>query len=110
MRILTKRWRRARFACLAKLAPQERCNAQRVNLCGHMALMNACAETKTPEICPQILEACAGAGAPIAPSIADCERTVAGMNAVGRERMLACVKKHCADRGLLFCEAVANPN
>ncbi len=98
----------AAVACLAKLGPAERCNAQRVNLCGHMALMNACSETKTPDVCPRILEACAAA--PIVPSIADCERTLSGMNATGRERMLACVKKHCADKGLLFCEAVADAN
>jgi hypothetical protein len=32
------------------------------------------------------------------------------MNATGRDRMQACMKKHCFDRGLLGCEAVANPN
>jgi hypothetical protein len=70
--------------------------------------MNACAEPKPPDICPHVLESCASA--PIVPSLADCEHTVSGMNATGRDRMLQCVKKHCADRGLLFCEAVANAN
>jgi hypothetical protein len=27
------------------------------------------------------------------------------MNALGRDRMVACMKTHCGDRGLLFCEA-----
>jgi hypothetical protein len=97
-------------ACLAKLNPQERCTPQRVNLCGHAALMSACPDAagSTSEICREIVKSCAAA--PIPPSPADCERTLAGMTTLGRERMLACVKKHCADKGLLFCEAVGDPN
>lgn len=107
-------------ACLAKLSPHDRCNAQRVNLCGHNALMNACAErapaadgdggaSSLAATCQALVASCAG-DASVMLSPADCEQTLAGMNAVGRERMATCLKKHCADRGFLFCEAVTRPD
>jgi len=106
--------------CLQKLNAQERCDPKRVNLCGHMALMNACAEPEmsfdnkaappvgVTAICQGIVASCTAA--PVVPSLVDCERTLAGMTAVGRERMVPCLKKHCFDKGLLHCEAVADPN
>jgi hypothetical protein len=98
----------AATTCLSKLTPGERCDAKRVNLCVHTALMSACPDTtSTTDTCKQIVQACASAAAP--PSQADCERTLAGMNQAGRDRTIACVKKHCADRGFLWCEAVNEP-
>jgi hypothetical protein len=93
--------------CLSKLTPAERCDAKRVNLCVHTALMTACPDTTIADTCKQIVQSCSSAALP--PSLADCERTLAGMNALGRERTLACVKKHCADRGFLWCEGVNEP-
>lgn len=113
----------AAVACLAKLTPQERCDPKRVDLCGHEALEGACMEPdmasyvgwdagppppdSVTAICAGILSSCASAPIPLSP--ADCQRTLAGMTRVGRERMQACLKKHCVDKGLLGCEAVANP-
>jgi hypothetical protein len=106
-------------ACLAKLSPHDRCNAQRVNLCAHNALMNACAEPEgragdggastLAATCQGLVASCSG-DASVMLSPADCERTLSGLNAVGRDRMAACLKKHCADRGFLFCESVTKPD
>jgi hypothetical protein len=109
-------------ACLAKLTPQDRCSAQRVNLCGHVALMNACPEpdsagadaaaaaaTGVAALCKKIAATCSAASS-VTISESDCERTLAGMTPVGRDRTAACLKKHCLDKGLLLCEEVAHPD
>jgi len=96
--------------CLAKLTPQERCDEKRVNLCGHLALMNGCAD-RTPDAgdspissqCLAIIGTCGPST--VAPSLAECRQVMNGMSDVGRERMVQCMKKHCFDRGILFCEA-----
>ena len=98
--------------CLNKLTPQERCDEKRVNLCGHLALMNACAD-RTPDAgespaattCLAIIGSCGPS--PIAPSLAECRQVINAMTDVGRDRMVQCMKKHCFDRGILFCEASA---
>jgi hypothetical protein len=107
-------------ACLARLTPQERCNPQRVNLCGHTALMNACPEpdvtsgvdagarASAAAMCRNLVATCAASAVTLSPI--DCERTLAGMTPVGRDRTAACLKKHCFDKGLLFCEAAARPD
>lgn len=113
-------------ACLLALKPAERCDAARVNLCGHEALMSACAPpppaspdagagaatamtgaaggtSERDEVhatCDAIVRSCTRA------SRGECESTVSGMTAVGRQRMTQCMAAHCADKGLLGCEAV----
>jgi hypothetical protein len=54
--------------------------------------------------CAAIGRACEG----VSPgeSFRDCRATLAGMSPLGREKMGACMKTHCNDKGLLFCEAV----
>jgi hypothetical protein len=92
--------------CLNKLKPQERCDANRVNLCAHLALMNACPEKKkdaTPE-CDTIIAACGAS--PIAPSLRECRQTVSGLNSEGRTRLVSCMRTHCFDKGLVGCVAV----
>ncbi len=121
-------------ACLQRLKPQERCDPARINLCGHRALMAACPEpapatkgkyigatAKAPatveltddpdaegspltKTCENVLSSCSGQ--PLPPTLAECRQTLAGMNETGRANMLACVSKHCQERGLLGCEAV----
>ena len=101
----------AAVSCLAKLTPQERCDEKRVNLCGHLALMNGCPDVAVPDAgdnvvtttCKSIIEKCGAS--PVAPSLAECRQVVNAMNDVGRERMVQCMKKHCFDRSILFCEA-----
>jgi hypothetical protein len=119
-------------ACLNRLKGNERCDMERINLCGHAALMAACPEavdaatgtylvstatkpasftldrsTKPPSplsgVCKSMAESCANQ--PSSPTIADCRQTLTGMNDAGRARTLACVASHCQDRGLLGCEA-----
>ncbi len=99
--------------CLAKLTPQERCDPNRVNLCGHLALMNACPDPDGPadagdtaplSSCRSIAQTCGPSV--VAPSLAECRQVLSGMNAVGRERMVQCMKKHCFDKGVLGCEAL----
>lgn len=90
--------------CLNKLKPQERCDANRVNLCAHLAVMNSCPEKKRPPECETIIAACGAS--PIAPSMNECRQTMAGLNAEGRSRLVACMKTHCFDKGLLGCVAV----
>jgi hypothetical protein len=110
--------------CIAKLTPQERCDPKRIDLCGHVALQNACVEPDmvsyvgwdagpppangVTATCTAMIAACTNATVP--PSLVDCQRTLAGLNPKGREQMQACVKKHCNDKGFLYCEALANPN
>jgi hypothetical protein len=90
--------------CLNKLKPQERCDANRVNLCAHLALMNSCPEKKRPAECETIIAACGAS--PIAPSMSECRQTMAGLNAEGRSRLVGCMRTHCFDKGLLGCVAV----
>lgn len=90
--------------CMNKLKPHERCDAIRVNLCAHLALMNACPEKKRPAECETIIAACGTS--PIAPSMNECRQTMNGMNAEGRSRLVGCMRTHCFDKGLLGCVAV----
>ncbi|MEO7092444.1 MAG: hypothetical protein ABI175_04280, partial [Polyangiales bacterium] len=99
--------------CLAKLTPQEQCDPKRVDLCGHVALQNACVEPDmvsyvgwdagappaggVTTTCTTLVAACATATVPL--SLVDCQRTLAGLNPKGREQMQACMQKHCADKG-----------
>jgi hypothetical protein len=53
--------------------------------------------------CTAIAHGCEGVA--LGSTTRDCRDTLAGMNALGRERMVACMKTHCNDKGLLFCEA-----
>jgi hypothetical protein len=109
----------AAVACLARLKGNELCDAARVNLCGHTALMAACPDPVAPlgtieagnappasvvlASCESILKGCAGEALP--PSMSDCRQTLSGMSDTGRANMMACVSTHCRDRGLLGCEA-----
>ena len=93
--------------CLNKLKPQERCDANRVNLCGHLAVMNACPEKKRAPECETIIAACGAS--PIAPSMTECRQTMSGLNAEGRSRLVSCMRAHCFDKGLLGCVAVPTP-
>jgi hypothetical protein len=101
--------------CLLALGPSQRCDANRVNLCGHEALMNACSAADTPmgasagaagddldARCQAIVQTCPGA------SLRECRETLAGMNAVGRARITSCMSAHCADKGLLGCESAGD--
>lgn len=45
---------------------------------------------------------------PLGPVTRDCRATLAGMSAQGRDGMVACMKTHCADKGLVGCEAMAS--
>jgi hypothetical protein len=104
-------------ACIDALNAQQRCDPNRLNLCGHAALENACsivddapplegADAGPDELttqCKLIAHECEGV--PLGSTLRDCRQTLAGMNALGRDRMAACMKTHCNDRGLLFCEA-----
>jgi hypothetical protein len=100
---------KAAVACLNKLNGSERCDPKRVDLCAHLALMSAC-EDNAPGVtqsCDAIAVVCKGA--PIPPSIAECRRAMSGLKEVGRESMLDCTKKHCADKGVLGCESTGLP-
>ena len=109
----------AAVACVNKLTPQERCDAARVYLCGHLALVNACPErddasasadastagTKSVgSICQAIVDVCGSS--PVAPSTTECRQLLSGMTETGRDRTRACMKTHCFDRGLVGCEGV----
>jgi hypothetical protein len=101
--------------CLNSLKPGERCDANRINLCGHVALMSACVEPAADASarddvgasCQTIVESCAGVAA--TPTLRDCRATLAGMSESGRMHAVDCMKKHCTDRGLLGCEARIDP-
>jgi hypothetical protein len=101
-------------ACVLALDAAQRCDPARVNLCGHAALMNACSAPATAEAistggdaaavvarCHAITQACPSANE------RDCEATLTGMTALGRERMASCISTHCSDKGLLGCEAAS---
>lgn len=99
----------AAVACLNKLSAGERCDPKRVELCGHLALMNAC-EDRVPtstaaSACEAIIQTCGAS--PLAPSLNECRLAMSGLREVGREAMLDCAKKHCFDKGVLGCETVA---
>jgi hypothetical protein len=122
-------------ACLRTLKGKERCDATRINQCGHTALMSACQEPPRPQkgqlhvasgtqpasvtiipdptpdpspvaaACSSILRSCGEKSGN--PTLADCRMTLAGLNDTGRANMVDCVSAHCSDRGLYACEAVA---
>jgi hypothetical protein len=124
----------AAVACLRALKPGERCDAARINQCGHLALMNACpdpapavkgqlqnapgnepptvtiaVDATTPAApsaiaCETIVKGCGSQA--LSPTPSDCRQTMAGLNDVGRASMVDCVTAHCNDRGLYGCEAV----
>jgi hypothetical protein len=99
-------------ACILALDPGQRCDSARVNLCGHEALMSACPPPPAPATatapangddlharCEALTVSCPST------SVRECEATLAGMTAVGRDRTAKCLSAHCADKGLLGCEA-----
>jgi hypothetical protein len=111
-------------ACINALNQAQRCDPNRLELCGHAALMSACSidELSGPDgagaasdsgtaaapdevgtHCSAILHGCEGVTP--GPTLRDCRTTLAGMSVLGRDRMVACMKTHCTDKGLLFCEA-----
>jgi hypothetical protein len=101
-------------ACINALNAAQRCDPNRLNLCGHTALMSACSIDETPAEadaapdavstrCGAIVHGCEGVSS--GPTLRDCRVTLAGMNELGRDKMVACMKTHCNDKGLLFCEA-----
>lgn len=124
----------AAVACLRGLQGNERCDATRINRCGHAALMSACPEpeppatgtylgatattpasftlTRDPAAKPSPLTtACenlvkSAAGHALSPTLSDCRQTLAGMNEPGRASTLACMEAHAKTRGLLGCEAM----
>jgi hypothetical protein len=104
-------------ACINALNPAQRCDPRRLELCGHTALMSACSvvvdeepplsDAAVDEIgahCSAILHSCEGVTP--GPTMRDCRVTLAGMSVLGRDRMVTCMKTHCSDKGLLYCEAV----
>jgi hypothetical protein len=106
-------------ACLNALKPPERCDPIRLNLCGHLALMNACQEPEDADkdavgsaaggvtaVCQAIVQECAAA--PLGPTLRDCRATLAGMSELGKSKVVSCMSTHCSDRGLLYCEAVVD--
>ena len=113
-------------ACLNALSPAERCNPIRLNLCGHLSLMSACQETEDADkdavdaaagavdaaaggvtaVCQTVLQECAAAS--LGPTLRDCRATLSGMSALGRSKMVSCMKTHCTDKGLLYCEAMVD--
>jgi hypothetical protein len=105
-------------ACINALNQTQRCDRDRLNLCGHAALMAACSiDEDPPEAdaapddvvthCNAVLREC-GSVTP-GPTLRDCRATLSGMNALGRDKMVDCMKTHCNDKGLLFCEAQVEP-
>jgi hypothetical protein len=101
-------------ACINSLNQSQRCDPNRLNLCGHAALMSACSIDESPiepdaapdEIathCSTVLRECEGVVP--GPTMRDCRATLSGLNSVGRDKMVLCLKTHCTDKGLLFCEA-----
>jgi hypothetical protein len=102
--------------CLNALTPAQRCDPNRVSLCAHEALMNACPEPEGAVVaaarpvddvtarCDSIAQGCGTAG--LGPSPRECRSTLAGLSAFGRDQMASCMRAHCADKGLVGCEAV----
>ena len=109
----------AAVSCIAKLNGQERCDANRVQLCGHLSLMNACPDvahlpdggvaesTPVTKLCQGIIDACGAS--PIAPSMNECRQLLSGMTDAGREKTKKCMATHCFDRGLVGCEGIDAP-
>jgi hypothetical protein len=112
----------AAVACLRRLKGNELCDPARVNLCGHEALMAACPDVTPPagndaganalsspvaQACDNIVKGCASL--PLGPTTADCRQTLSGMTDLGRATMAECMSTHCADKGLLGCEALKKP-
>jgi hypothetical protein len=107
-------------ACINGLTAAQRCDPNRLNLCGHAALMSACsidegaadapdaASDEVTGTCNAIVHGCEGVA--LGPTLRDCRATLAGLNSLGRERMVTCMKTHCTDKGLLFCEAQFDAN
>ena len=105
-------------ACLSALPPAQRCDPNRMNLCAHAALMNACPEPEAAAVagvlptdelttrCASIAQSCNGSA--LSPSARECRATLAGLSAFGREQMASCMKTHCGDKGLVGCEAVVD--
>jgi hypothetical protein len=106
-------------ACLNMLNATERCDPMRLNLCGHLALMSACQEPEDADkdavnpavgsltaLCQGVVQECATA--PLGPTLRDCRATLAGMSELGRSKMALCLKTHCTDKSLLYCEAVVD--
>jgi hypothetical protein len=101
-------------ACINALNPAQRCDPNRLNLCGHAALMSACSIVDEPDApdaapdelasrCSAIVRACDSV--PLGATLRDCRATLAGMSVLGRDKMATCMKTHCNDKGLVFCEA-----
>lgn len=119
-------------ACLNALKGGEQCDANRVALCGHEALMMACQESPpqnqsmvnsvnvggappNPQAaspiaqqCDAILKGCSGVTPGV--TLSECYRTMSGLNDVGRQNMMTCMKTHCGDKGFVGCEATPPPN
>lgn len=57
--------------------------------------------------CASILRACGERA--LAPTLADCRQTLAGLNDVGRANIVECASARCVDGGLYACEAVPRP-
>lgn len=121
-------------ACLRALKGNERCDIQRINHCGHAALMSACPVPPRPQqgtfqpasgsqaasvtllpdsapdsspvtaACNTILRSCGNA--PGNPTLAECRLTLAGLNEVGRLDLVDCAITHCTSRGLYGCVGV----
>jgi hypothetical protein len=80
--------------------------------------MNACPEPEpaavagvlpTDEVttrCASIALSCNGSA--LSPSLRECRATLAGLSTFGREQIASCLKTHCADKGLVGCEAVVD--
>jgi hypothetical protein len=106
-------------ACLNALNPGLRCDATRLNLCAHSALMNACPEPEGTAVagvpatddlsarCAALVQGCGATS--LAPSVRECRATLAGLSVFGRDQMATCMKTHCADKGLVGCESVVAP-
>ena len=103
-RTMKPRVAQAAVACLNKLSYSERCDAKRVDLCAHQALMSACddrAPTSTAVTsCETIAKSCTTI------SKSECHAAMSGMKELGRELLVTCATKHCTDKGILGCEAV----
>ena len=113
----------AAVSCLRSLKGNALCDPSRVNLCGHGALMAACPDlppsttatdagvvmppSPTSVACDAIVRGCNGQ--PLGPTLADCRQTLSGMTDAGRANMVECMATHCADKGLLGCEAFKKP-
>lgn len=104
-------------ACINALTQAQRCDPNRLNLCGHASLMAACSIDESPPEadaapddvvthCAAILHGCEGVTP--GPTPRDCRVTLSGMTGLGRDKMVTCMKTHCTDKGLLFCEAQVN--